>query len=139
MQIAPTCINMTGGFSMPFPSTDKPTLSAFIDTIENGLFHITYCCIDRVASAPQQLPNYQVGASLLDAKQRIQNIASLLGLGPIAWDGDPEPHLAGEPCSFSSVPMAGNIMAGSYQAMGDLRSPATLANAQSPRPEIPSR
>ena len=68
-------------------STDQRSLSAWINVIENGLFHILYT-YRRTASDLQRLPNYQVGASLSDVKQKVQNRASQIGFGAIVWDRD---------------------------------------------------
>src|SRR5690348_12509850 len=86
MQMTPTCINVIGGVSMPFLSKDKPIVSASISAIENGLFHITYCT-DRTVHDLQRLPNYHVGTSISDVREKVQNLASLFGFGMIAAGG----------------------------------------------------
>ena len=72
---------------MPAASKPGSTLCASLSIIENGLFHASY----RTAGASadlRQLPAYQLGASVTEAMQRIEESAHSLGYQTIVWDAD---------------------------------------------------
>jgi len=60
-------------------------LSASISAIDNGLFHATYRS-DAAVAERRQLPHYQVGASVSEARRKIEETAHLLGFETIIWD-----------------------------------------------------
>jgi hypothetical protein len=60
-------------------------LNASISAIDNGLFHATYRT-DAAVEERRQLPHYQVGASVSDARRKIEETAHLLGFETIIWD-----------------------------------------------------
>jgi len=72
---------------MPTASIHGSTLCASISAIENGLFHAIYRTNDG-GSDTRQLPAYQVGASVSDARRQIEQSAHLLGYETIVWDKD---------------------------------------------------
>jgi len=72
---------------MPIGSMHGATLRASISAIENGLFHATYRTT-KAASDTRQLPAYQVGASVSDARREIEQSAHLLGYETVVWDRD---------------------------------------------------
>jgi hypothetical protein len=71
---------------MPAASKPGPTLCASISIIENGLFHAVYRT-DDASNDIRQLPVYQVGVSVLEARRQIEDSAHSLGYQTIIWDG----------------------------------------------------
>jgi hypothetical protein len=70
---------------MPAASKHSHTLCASISIVENGLFHASYRA-GVAGSEVKQLPAYQLGKSLSDARRQIERSAHLLGYESIVWD-----------------------------------------------------
>jgi hypothetical protein len=62
-----------------------PTLRATVCQIERGLFRVSYQ-IDTVEWDAHRLPIYQVGSSVSDAKQRIEEKARGCGFAMVVWE-----------------------------------------------------
>jgi hypothetical protein len=62
-----------------------PTLRATVCQIERGLFRISYYT-DTVECDTHGLPIYQVGSSVPDAQQRIEERARGCGFAVVVWD-----------------------------------------------------
>jgi hypothetical protein len=60
-------------------------LRATLCEIERGLFHVSYRS-DVVEWDVHELPAYQVGASAVDAKQRIEARAQGCGFETVLWE-----------------------------------------------------
>ena len=70
---------------MEFERLPRRVLRATLCQVECGLFHINYRT-DTGAPDAQELPRYQLGASALDAKRKIERVARRSGFAVVLWD-----------------------------------------------------
>jgi hypothetical protein len=64
--------------------TEERMLIATLCEIERGLFHVAYR-VDGAAFGHHNLPRYEVGATALDVRRRIEQRARECGFGAVVW------------------------------------------------------
>ena len=69
------------------PVKEQRLLHAKLCEVERGLYHIVYR-MDGMGFGHHPLPRYEVGATDLDARMRVEERVRECGYGPVVWDTD---------------------------------------------------